>query len=149
MLDAVVALSARIHSDFTYAPGSTSVTTPLAEAFAQRHGVCQDFAHLGIACLRSLGLAARYVSGYIETEPAPGTPKLTGIDGSHAWLSVFVPGAGWIDLDPTNDQFIGSGYVITAVGRDYGDVPPLSGVIYTEGRTEELRVAVDMVPVPA
>jgi transglutaminase-like putative cysteine protease len=146
LLDAVGMLSATIHSDFAYKPGSTSVTTPLAEAFEQREGVCQDFAHLGIACLRSLGLPARYVSGYLETEPAPGTPKLTGIDGSHAWFSVFVPEVGWVDVDPTNDQFVGARHVVTAYGRDYGDVPPLSGVIYTEGKTEALRVAVDVVP---
>jgi transglutaminase-like putative cysteine protease len=147
LLDGVAALSSRIHADFAYTPGSTSVTTPLAEVFEKRLGVCQDFAHLGIACLRSLGLSARYVSGYLETRPAPGRPKLTGVDGSHAWLSVFVPGAGWLDVDPTNDQFVGPRYVVTALGRDYGDVPPLNGVIYTEGKTEGLKVAVDVVPI--
>jgi transglutaminase-like putative cysteine protease len=147
LLDGVAALSSRIHADFAYTPGSTSVTTPLAEVFEKRLGVCQDFAHLGIACLRSLGLPARYVSGYLETRPAPGCPKLTGVDGSHAWLSVFVPGAGWLDVDPTNDQFVGPSYVVTALGRDYGDVPPLNGVIYTEGKTEGLKVAVDVVPI--
>jgi transglutaminase-like putative cysteine protease len=123
------------------------VATPLATVFRRRRGVCQDFAHLGIACLRSLGLPARYVSGYLETEPAPGRPKLTGVDGSHAWFSVLVPGAGWLDADPTNDQLANDRYVVTAFGRDYGDVPPLGGVIYTEGRTESLKVAVDVVPV--
>jgi transglutaminase-like putative cysteine protease len=147
LLDGVAALSRQIHADFLYKPGSTSVTTPLAEVFEQRQGVCQDFAHLGIACLRSLGLSARYVSGYLETRPPPGRPKLTGVDGSHAWLSVFVPEAGWIDVDPTNDQFVGPRYVVTALGRDYGDVPPLNGVIYTEGRAEALKVAVDVVPI--
>jgi transglutaminase-like putative cysteine protease len=147
LVDGVAALSSQIHADFAYRPGSTSVTTPLAEVFEKRQGVCQDFAHLGIACLRSLGLSARYVSGYLETRPAPGRPKLTGVDGSHAWLSVFVPGAGWLDVDPTNDQFVGPRYVVTALGRDYGDVPPLNGVIYTEGKTEGLKVAVDVVPI--
>jgi transglutaminase-like putative cysteine protease len=147
LLEAVASLCSRIHGDFAYKPGSTSVSTPLAEVFAKRQGVCQDFAHLGIACLRSLGLPARYVSGYLETRPPPGRPKLTGVDGSHAWLSVFGPEAGWVDVDPTNDQFVGASYIVTAQGRDYGDVPPLNGVIYTEGKTEKLRVAVDVVPI--
>jgi transglutaminase-like putative cysteine protease len=148
LLDAVMSLSARIHADFAYRPGSTSVTTPLAEVFEQREGVCQDFAHLGIACLRSLGLPARYVSGYLETDPPPGRERLTGVDGSHAWLSVLVPDTGWLDLDPTNDQLINDRYIVTAYGRDYSDVPPLGGVIYTEGKTESLRVVVDVVGLP-
>ena len=145
LLDAVTSLCSRIHADFAYVPGSTSVTTPLAEVFEQREGVCQDFAHIGIACLRSIGLPARYVSGYLETNPPPGRAKLSGVDGSHAWLSVLVPDAGWLDVDPTNDQLVSSRYVVTAFGRDYTDVPPLSGVIYTEGKTESLRVLVDVV----
>jgi transglutaminase-like putative cysteine protease len=148
LLDAVTSLCSRIHADFAYAPGSTSVTTPLSEVFEQREGVCQDFAHVGIACLRSIGLPARYVSGYLETDPPPGRPKLSGVDGSHAWLSVLVPDAGWLDFDPTNDQLVSTRYVITAYGRDYSDVPPLNGVIYTEGRTESLRVLVDVVALP-
>ena len=147
LIEAVESLCSRIHADFTYKPGSTSVATPLATVFKRRRGVCQDFAHLGIACLRSLGLPARYVSGYLETEPAPGRPKLTGVDGSHAWFSVLDPEAGWLDVDPTNDQLANDRYVVTAFGRDYKDVPPLGGVIYTEGRTESLKVAVDVVPV--
>lgn len=147
LVDAVASLSAQINADFTYEPGATSVTTPLAEVFGQRRGVCQDFAHLGIACLRSIGLPARYVSGYLETDPPPGRPKLNGVDGSHAWLSVLVPETGWIDVDPTNDQFVNSRYVVTAYGRDYADVPPMNGVIYTEGRTERLRVIVDVTAV--
>jgi transglutaminase-like putative cysteine protease len=149
LLDAVSSLSARIHSDFTYKLGSTSVTTPLAEVFEQRKGVCQDFAHLGIACLRSLGLPARYVSGYLETDPPAGLPKLTGVDGSHAWFSVLVPDVGWVDIDPTNDQFVNGRYIVTAYGRDYRDVPPMNGVIYTEGKTESLKVVVDVVAVGA
>jgi len=147
LIECLESLSTRIHADFRYKPGSTSVTTPLADAFRRRRGVCQDFAHLGIACLRSLGLPARYVSGYLETEPAPGRPKLTGVDGSHAWFSAFVPESGWLDVDPTNDQFTSDRYIVTAQGRDYGDVPPLGGVIYTEGRTESLKVAVDVVAI--
>ncbi len=147
LLDALSSLSTRIHSDFRYKPGATSVDTPLADVFEQRRGVCQDFAHLGIACLRSLGLSARYVSGYLETDPPPGAAKLTGVDGSHAWLSVLVPDAGWIDIDPTNDQFPNSRYIVTAYGRDYSDVPPMNGIIYTEGRTTSLKVAVDVVAV--
>jgi transglutaminase-like putative cysteine protease len=147
LLEALSSLSTRIHTDFAYEPGATSVTTPLADVFVRRRGVCQDFAHLGIACLRSLGLPARYVSGYLETDPPPGATKLTGVDGSHAWLSVLVPDAGWIDIDPTNDQFPNSRYIVTAFGRDYSDVPPLNGVIYTEGATTSLKVAVDVVAV--
>ncbi|MGO9899538.1 MAG: transglutaminase family protein [Solirubrobacteraceae bacterium] len=147
LLDAIGSLSTRIHTDFAYAPGATSVTTPLAEVFQDRRGVCQDFAHLGIACLRSLGLSARYVSGYLETDPPPGASKLTGVDGSHAWLSVLVPDAGWIDIDPTNDQFTNGRYIVTAYGRDYSDVPPMNGVIYTEGKTTSLKVAVDVVAI--
>jgi transglutaminase-like putative cysteine protease len=146
LIEGVESLCARIHADFRYKPGSTSVTTPLAEVFRRGRGVCQDFAHLGIACLRSLGLPARYVSGYLETQPAPGREKLTGVDGSHAWFSVLVPEAGWLDVDPTNDQLTDDRYVVTAFGRDYRDVPPLGGVIYTQGRRSTLDVAVDVVP---
>jgi transglutaminase-like putative cysteine protease len=149
VFEALAALCSKIHSEFEYSPGSTSVRTSLEEAFGNRRGVCQDFAHLAIACLRSLGLPARYVSGYLETDPPPGMAKLTGTDGSHAWLSAFIPGAGWVDIDPTNDQFVGDRHVTTAVGRDYEDVPPMSGVIYTLGRDARLEVAVDVTAVPA
>jgi transglutaminase-like putative cysteine protease len=149
VVEAAVDLSSRIHADFTYAPGETEVDTPLEEVFERRHGVCQDFAHVGIACLRSLGLAARYVSGYLETDPPPGRPKLTGADVSHAWLSVLVPGAGWVDVDPTNDQLAGDRHVVTAYGRDYADVAPVGGVIFTRGTTTELKVVVDVAAVPA
>jgi len=144
LLDAVTDLASRIHHDFTYEPGATKVTTPLAEVLEGRRGVCQDFAHVGIGCLRSLGLPARYVSGYLETDPPPGRPKLVGADVSHAWFSVLVPQAGWLDLDPTNDQLVNHRYVVTAFGRDYRDVPPVSGVIYTEGGTAGLKVKVDV-----
>jgi len=112
---------------------------------ARRAGVCQDFAHLCIAGLRSVGLATRYVSGYLETEPPPGLPRLVGADQSHAWVSVYVPDVGWVDLDPTNDQFANDRYVTVAWGRDYADVPPLKGVIFTQGVTQELSVRVDVV----
>jgi transglutaminase-like putative cysteine protease len=145
LLEAVTDICHRIHADFEYQPGSTSVSTPLATVFSERRGVCQDFAHVGIACLRSIGLPARYVSGYLETDPPPGRPKLKGADGSHAWMSVLVPEAGWIDVDPTNNRLANNRYIVTAYGRDYSDVPPLSGVIYTKGKTESLRVLVDVV----
>jgi transglutaminase-like putative cysteine protease len=148
VFEAIAALCSKIYTEFEYRPGSTSVTTSLEEAFGNRRGVCQDFAHLAIACLRSLGLPARYVSGYLETVPPPGMQKLTGTDGSHAWLSVFIPDAGWVDVDPTNDQFVGDRHVTAAVGRDYGDVPPMSGVIYTVGREARLEVAVDVTALP-
>ena len=144
LLDAVGELNHRIHTDFEYRSGSTSVSTPLTEVFTRRTGVCQDFAHVAVACLRSIGLAARYVSGYLETDPPPGRPKLMGADGSHAWMSLLVPQVGWVDVDPTNDQFATNRYIVTAYGRDYSDVPPLNGVIYTEGATESLQVSVDV-----
>jgi transglutaminase-like putative cysteine protease len=144
LLEAVMSLCSQIHGDFAYKPGSTSVSTPLDEMFERREGVCQDFAQLGVACVRSVGLPARYVSGYLETDPPPGMPKLKGIDGSHAWLSVLVPETGWLDVDPTNNQLVTGRYIVTAYGRDYRDVPPLNGVIYTEGKTESLKVSVDV-----
>jgi transglutaminase-like putative cysteine protease len=139
-------LSARIHAGFSYRPGSTSVTTGLDEVIEGAQGVCQDFAQLAVGCFRSRGLAARYVSGYLETRPPPGRPRRQGADVSHAWASVFVPEEGWVDFDPTNDTFVGDRYVVTAWGRDYSDVPPLKGVIFTEGTGHELEVTVDVVP---
>ena len=142
--DAVTDLVHRIHGDFTYKSGSTTVHTTPAELLHSRTGVCQDFAHLAVGCLRSIGLAARYVSGYIETTPRSGRPKLQGADASHAWASVFLPGSGWVDFDPTNDQFVDDRYIVAAVGRDYADVPPLKGVILTDSRKSTLRVSVDV-----
>jgi transglutaminase-like putative cysteine protease len=144
LTDALSELISRIHADFVYEPGSTTVRTTLDELLECRKGVCQDFAHLAVGCLRSVGLAARYVSGYLETRPPPGRPRLVGADVSHAWASVFVPDAGWVDLDPTNDRFVSDHYVTTACGRDYGDVSPLRGVIYTESTRNELQVSVDV-----
>jgi transglutaminase-like putative cysteine protease len=146
LVEALVELTTRIHSDFAYEPGSTSVRTTLAELLVSREGVCQDFAHLAVGCLRSLGLAGRYVSGYLETLPPRGQPRLVGADVSHAWAAVFVPDAGWVDFDPTNDRFVSDRYVTNAYGRDYSDVSPLKGVIYTESKSNELHVSVDVVP---
>ena len=145
LLDEVADLSSRINRDFRYDPSATDVGSSLEQVLDGRAGVCQDFAHLTIGCLRSLGLAARYVSGYLETRPPPGRPRLQGADVSHAWASVFSPEGGWVDVDPTNDQFVGERYVTTAWGRDYGDVTPVEGVIFTEGATTQLEVAVDVV----
>jgi transglutaminase-like putative cysteine protease len=141
---ALTELMGRIHADFDYVSGSTSVNTRLSEVMHKRQGVCQDFAHLAVACLRSAGLPARYVSGYLETVPPPGRPKLQGADASHAWASVLVPTVGWVDLDPTNDQFVDDRYVITGWGRDYSDVPPLKGVILTHAKKSTMKVAVDV-----
>ncbi len=145
--EALRALIDRVHGDFRYKPGSTTVQTTLPELFTLREGVCQDFAHLAVGCLRAVGLSARYVSGYLETQPPPGRPKLRGADASHAWVSVFVPGAGWVDIDPTNDTFIDSRYLVVGWGRDYGDVPPLKGVIMTDSRKSTMQVEVDVVRV--
>jgi transglutaminase-like putative cysteine protease len=113
------------------------------EVFEKRRGVCQDFAHLQIACLRSIGVAARYVSGYLRTNPPPGRPRLVGADASHAWVSAYCPGAGWLDLDPTNDVAAGNDHVTVAWGRDYSDVSPLRGLILGGG-VQALKVAVDV-----
>lgn len=146
--EAVRTLVSRIKDEFAYKPGATSVSTTLGEVLERRAGVCQDFAHLAVGALRSVGLPARYVSGYLETSPPPGRPKLVGSDASHAWVSAYLPWPGWLDLDPTNDKVVDSSYVLTAWGRDYADVPPLKGVIYTEGGKTTLSVAVDVDRVP-
>jgi transglutaminase-like putative cysteine protease len=143
ILDAVADLIRRIHADFTFDPQATTVTTPLRDVLSLRRGVCQDFARLGIACLRSQGLAARYVSGYLETVPAAGAPHLTGVDASHAWLAVYCPGLGWVDVDPTNNLFPSTTHVTLAWGRDYADVSPVRGVILGGGQ-HALRVSVDV-----
>jgi transglutaminase-like putative cysteine protease len=134
----------KIHREFSYAPGTTNISTSVIEAFGARRGVCQDFAHIMLACLRSRGLAARYVSGYLRTTPAPGSDAaLAGADASHAWVSVYCPPFGWIDLDPTNDVRVGTDHVVIAWGRDFGDVSPLRGVIVGGGR-HRLSVRVSM-----
>jgi len=145
LLDAALDLMSRIFHEFKYDPTATSVSTPTMEVFEKRRGVCQDFAHLQIGCLRSLGLAARYVSGYLLTDPRPGKPKLVGADASHAWLSVFSPGQGWIEFDPTNNVIPATRHVTVAWGRDYGDVCPIKGV-FLGGGSHWMTVAVDVVP---
>jgi transglutaminase-like putative cysteine protease len=141
---AVLDLTKRIFGDIKYDRRATTVATPLSEVLAGRRGVCQDLAHLQIGCLRSLGLAARYVSGYLLTTPPPGKERLVGGDASHAWLSFYCPGFGWIDLDPTNNQVPSDQHITLAWGRDYGDVTPIKGVILG-GRHHTVAVAVDVV----
>ena len=148
LVDAVTELTERIFVDFLYDPGFTTVTTPLDEVLRFRRGVCQDFAHLAIGCLRSMGLAARYVSGYLETAPPEGEKRMVGADASHAWPSVFVPDWGWLDVDPTNDQIVGPTYVTTAWGRDYADVSPLKGIVFGGGDSHTLDVSVDVARSP-
>ena len=142
LLEAVEDLSTRLYTDFTYDPDFTTIATPLAEVLKHRRGVCQDFAHLGIGCLRALGFAARYVSGYIETEPLPDKEPLSGADASHAWFSVYLPQLGWVDFDPTNNQMPTDRHITVAWGRDYTDVTPLKGVVFGSG-THKLSVSVD------
>jgi transglutaminase-like putative cysteine protease len=143
MLEALLDLTARIHKDFRFDSKVTNVRTTTEEVFRKRRGVCQDFAHFQIACLRSLNLSARYISGYLRTHPPPGQPRLIGADVSHAWVSAFCPGTGWIDLDPTNNLIPSNGHVTLAWGRDYGDVSPLHGLIQGGG-AHSLTVAVDI-----
>ena len=136
-------LVGRIYRDFAYEKDATTIDTPVAQVLARRKGVCQDFAHLAISCLRSLGLAARYVSGYLETLPPPGKPKLVGADASHAWVSLYVPDVGWVDLDPTNNLIPGEKHITLAWGRDYSDVTPVKGVVMGGGE-HTLSVTVDV-----
>jgi transglutaminase-like putative cysteine protease len=145
LLQGVADLTRRIYSEFAFDPKATEVATPLEEAWEKRHGVCQDFAHIAIASLRSLGLAARYVSGYLRTIPPPGQPRLQGVDASHAWVAVFCPLNGWVEFDPTNNLIPAEGHVRVAVGRDYSDVSPLSGVL-TGGGEHVVGVSVDVIP---
>ena len=143
LLEAVHELMQRIHRDFTFDPEFTTLATPLQDVLEHRRGVCQDFAHLAIGCIRAQGLAARYVSGYIETLPPPGKEKLVGSDASHAWFSVYLPDVGWMDFDPTNNQVPNDQHITIAWGRDYGDVTPLKGVIFG-GQNHELKVSVEV-----
>ncbi len=145
--DAAKDLTARINADFTFDPRATTVNTPLKEVFDKRHGVCQDFSHLQIACIRSLGLAARYVSGYLRTIPPPGKPRLVGADASHAWLAVYCGEAGWLDVDPTNNIPVSTDHVTVAWGRDYSEVCPVQGVI-VGGGNHKMQVSVDVAPQP-
>jgi transglutaminase-like putative cysteine protease len=145
LLEAAVDLMRRIHTDFKFDPQATTVATPLDQVFRQRRGVCQDFAHLQIACLRALGLPARYVSGYLETVPPPGRPRLLGADSSHAWIQLWCGDSNWIDLDPTNNLLPADRHITLAWGRDFADVSPLWGVLVGSG-DHKLKVAVDVTP---
>jgi transglutaminase-like putative cysteine protease len=144
-VDAVLDLTGRIHADFDFDPKATSVSTPLREVLAKRRGVCQDYAHFMIGCLRTLGLPARYVSGYILTAPPPGKPRLVGADASHAWVSAWCGSAGWVDLDPTNNVLVDDEHITLAWGRDFSDVTPMRGVILGGGE-QELAVRVTVNP---
>lgn len=143
VVEAVYDLMARIYHEFTFMPGVTTVATPLSEVLAHRRGVCQDFAHLMIGCLRAKGLAARYVSGYLETLPPPGQVKLQGADASHAWCAVYIPDLGWLDFDPTNHLIPADQHITVGWGRDFTDVTPLKGVFFGDGR-HALNVSVDV-----
>ncbi len=143
LLEAVHDLMERIHRDFTYDPGFTTLSTPLAEVLRHRRGVCQDFAHLAIGCLRAQGVPTRYISGYLETIPPPGTERLVGADASHAWFSVYLPDNGWLDFDPTNNQMPMDRHITVAWGRDYSDVSPLKGVVFGGG-AHKVSVSVDV-----
>ena len=146
--EAVTDLMHRIHADFAYDSTATTVTSTVADVLRTRAGVCQDFAHLALACLRGHGIAARYVSGYLATRPAPGKERVFGADASHAWVAVWLPGTEeWLAFDPTNDQWANDRYVTVAWGRDYGDVSPVKGIIFTKAKTSTLRVSVDVAPI--
>jgi transglutaminase-like putative cysteine protease len=144
LLACVLDLNSRVHADFTFDKEATDTRTTVKVAFELRAGVCQDLAHVGLAAVRAMGLAARYVSGYLLTQPPPGRDRLIGADASHAWFSVWIPPYGWIDFDPTNDMLPSSEHITVAWGRDYGDVPPIHG-IFTGGSEHEVDVAVDVV----
>jgi transglutaminase-like putative cysteine protease len=144
-LEAVTHLMRRIHADFEFEPGATTVTTQVDEVLELRRGVCQDFAHVMLACLRSHGLPARYVSGYLLTEPPPGRPRLLGADASHAWVAAYAPVHGWVEFDPTNDHRADQRYITLAWGTDFADVVPLRGVILG-GRGQSMAVEVSVIP---
>ncbi|HYP45174.1 MAG TPA: transglutaminase family protein [Propionibacteriaceae bacterium] len=144
--EAVTDLMHRVYRDFTYKSGSTTVSTRVGELLQRRTGVCQDFTHVMVSSLRSLGLAGRYVSGYLATRPPPGKPRVVGADASHAWVGCWIPGAGWLYLDPTNDRLADESHATVAWGRDYADVTPVKGVIFTESKSSVMKVSVDMAP---
>jgi transglutaminase-like putative cysteine protease len=141
--DASKDLMQRIYTDFEFKPGATNVATPIDEVMKDKKGVCQDFAHIAIACIRSIGLPARYVSGYIETVAPAGKEKLFGVDASHAWYAIYIPNTGWIDFDPTNNMIPGQQHIAIGWGRDYADITPLKGVILSSGK-HKLSVSVDV-----
>ena len=146
LIDVLSDLNSRIYRDFTYRSGSTTVSTKVSDVLAAREGVCQDFARLAIACLRANGLAASYVSGYLATDPPPGKQRMVGVDATHAWASVWTPQDQWLGLDPTNDQMVDERYITVGWGRDYADVPPLRGIIYTDSKSSVIDVSVDVAP---
>lgn len=148
LLVGVADLMRRLYEEFEFDPVATDVATPLEEVWENRRGVCQDFAHVALGCLRSLGLPARYVSGYLRTLPPPGQKRMQGADASHAWFSVFCPINGWVDFDPTNNLMPADGHITVAVGRDFSDVSPLIGIL-TGGGEHSVSVAVDVVPLEA
>jgi transglutaminase-like putative cysteine protease len=143
VMDAMLDLNKRINKDFKFTPGFTDISTPLEEVFKHRKGVCQDFAHFSLACVRSLGLAAKYVSGYIETIPPPGKPKLVGADASHAWNAIYIPSIGWVEFDATNNLLVKDQHIRVAYGRDFADVVPLKGIVYSNGG-QKMVVTVDV-----
>ena len=146
LIDALRDLSSRIYRDFTYRSGSTTVSTLVDEVLAAREGVCQDFARLAVACLRANGLAASYVSGYLATHPPPGKERMVGIDATHAWAAVWTPANQWLGFDPTNEQMADERYIVVGWGRDYADIPPLRGIIYTDSEQSMIDVSVDVAP---
>ena len=146
LIEVLRELTTRIYTDFTYRSGSTTVSTRVDEVLAAREGVCQDFARLAIACLRTNGLAASYISGYLATDPPPGKQRMIGADATHAWASVWTPQDRWLGLDPTNDQLVDERYIVVGYGRDYADVPPLRGIIYTDSDNSVIDVSVDVAP---
>ena len=146
LIEVVRDLTWRIYRDFTYRSGSTTVSTKVHDVLTAGEGVCQDFARLAIACLRANGLAASYVSGYLATDPPPGKERMFGVDATHAWAAVWTPQGRWLGMDPTNDQMVDERYIIVGWGRDYADVPPLRGIIYTDSESSVIDVAVDVAP---
>lgn len=144
-LEALRALMQAIHRDFEFEPGTTTVSTQVDDVLEQRRGVCQDFAHLMLSALRSHGLPARYVSGYLLTDPPPGQPRLMGVDATHAWVAAYAPGYGWVEFDPTNNQLADPRYITLAWGADFADVVPLRGVILGGGE-QRLQVEVSVLP---
>ena len=144
--EAVTEFMHRVYEDFTYRSGSTTVNTTVDELMATRTGVCQDFTHVMVSGLRGLGLAGRYVSGYLRTRPKNGRARLVGADASHAWVACWIPGGGWLALDPTNNRLCDTSHATVAWGRDYGDVTPVKGVIFTDSSSTRLDVSVDMAP---
>lgn len=145
-VEALLELTHRIHEDFQFDASATTVSTSVDEVMQLRRGVCQDFAHLMLACLRAHGLAGRYMSGYLLTDPPPGMPRLMGVDASHAWVAAFLPGHGWVEFDPTNDQTADRRYITLAWGADFADVAPLRGVILGGGFMQDMQVEVSVIP---